>query len=198
MIENFWKFPQVQEFLERFPRSKWKVCMESVVLYGLAAIKQDFNYPISFTELVKHSGMQKYLELTLKRTKQDTTFGSSNEKKSTKETQTTRKLLKTPPILLEINPRKSQISHKIKVHNELEKTIEDFSVVDQLDHLIEIQALPDLIEPHTCSVEEAHSILSPANPGQDYRKIPLIDFGSNFLNKHLSLEHSFPIRTFES
>lgn len=59
MTEDLLRFPEAQEFLSDYPKAKWKLCIESVFIYGLYSIKKDFPNGLSIPELMQIAGHDK-------------------------------------------------------------------------------------------------------------------------------------------
>ena len=55
MMEEFLKFGEVSEFLSDYPRGKWKICFDSIILYGVLSLKRDFPNGLSIPELIRIS-----------------------------------------------------------------------------------------------------------------------------------------------
>lgn len=54
-MEEFLKFGEVSEFLSDYPRGKWKICLDSIILYGVFSLKRDFPNGLSIPELIRIS-----------------------------------------------------------------------------------------------------------------------------------------------
>ena len=54
-MEEFLRFGEVSEFLSDYPRGKWKMCLDSIVLYGVFSLKRDFPNGLSIPELMRIS-----------------------------------------------------------------------------------------------------------------------------------------------
>jgi hypothetical protein len=57
-MEDFLKFPEVRDFLSDYPKGKWKLCIDSIFLYGLYTMKRDFPNGLSIPEMIRISGQE--------------------------------------------------------------------------------------------------------------------------------------------
>ena len=174
------------------------MCIESVFLYGLEAIKENFGMGLSFSDLLSISG----LEFSYEKAAGVDRFNDKSLqvlKRKCQETQTISKASKK--IQISFNEAKklknhscqtiSRINSKLDFHSNRPYEFEDFKTDSKSDLLDEFQYSTHIKEPQTCSIELAQSLLK-QNPtpalstknSPKKGKIMKIDFGSKFLNKH--------------
>ena len=205
MIESLWKFPEVRGFLSDYPKSKWRLCLESVFFYGLNTLERDHSHNLTISELVHLSRIQDtsdYLQnFTEKISSSYRSIKSKVNKKVQTEDHAPRKIKNPVQDRSHIRHSASQTQkghRKIIIPNENRQEIEDISIDDNLDKVSEVKFPTNLTEPHTCPIESARSMMRNESTDsfktrlqrQGERKdwFPVIDFGSKFLNKHLSME----------
>ena len=159
MTEDLLRFPEAQEFLSDYPKAKWKLCIESVFIYGLYSIKRDFPNGLSIPELMQIAGHDKTANKSLMLSQAPVRPSSC---KRLEEVQTGFKGFYKPRITEEENKRlKSSGSQTFISTNKsfnrskdpIVEKIEDFSVSEKIR------------EPRICSIENAKRIMKDS-PGE--------------------------------
>ena len=211
MFDNLLKVPQVRTFLSEYPRANWNMCLELVFLYGLKTIQREYNYKLSLGELMKLSTMKGYLDI------EDSLFGNStlrslsptiqNYSKKTQETQTgafiSKKLqISEQDAWLRDNSCQTAADYSLN-RNSLGRNSSTgkYTIEKQSDTISEFKFSHDLKEPQTCPITKVNNLLK-VDSFDDFKTrlqkkngrkdwFPVIDFGSPFLNKHMSPDATY-------
>jgi hypothetical protein len=203
MLDSVMKYSEVREFLSDYPRTKWRICIDSIFLFGLHSLQRDYD-SLSIPELVKLSGldMKDYnLETSYRAPNGSSRRGSKAAISKDQETQTAGLSSKRPGIVIKdlTSPVKSngcQTVSNLQLQKFRPKELFPPTVRNQRSSDVSISEA--LKEPKTCPIESAKNIMrnesydgvkgrnDKKNPKKEY--LSLIESRSDSVNQDYWLE----------
>ncbi|OMJ84254.1 hypothetical protein SteCoe_14676 [Stentor coeruleus] len=158
------KYPEVKEFLSDYPRTKWRICIDSIFLFGLHTLQRDYD-SLSIPELVKISGIQikdYNLENSYRAPNGISRRGSNSAISKDQETQTAATSSKRPEIVIKdlISSVKSngcQTVSNLQIKNFKPKEL--FPPTARNKRSNDALISEALKEPKTCPIENAKNFM---------------------------------------
>ncbi|OMJ80416.1 hypothetical protein SteCoe_19318 [Stentor coeruleus] len=202
MLDSVMKYPEVREFLSDYPRTKWRICIDSIFLFGLHTLQRDYD-SLSIPELIKLSDIdiKDYnLETSYKAPSGSSRRGSKATLAKDQETQTTSSSKKPEIIIKDLrSPVKNnccQTVSNLQIQKFRPKELFPPTVRNQRSSDVTISEA--LKEPKTCPIESAKNIMrnesydgvkgrnDKKNPKKEY--LSLIESRSDSVNQDYWLE----------